>query len=158
MDELDEHVSDSNCSDDNEDVLEINYDLPDNLSGDEWDGEDDDDDDDDIEKLDDMSNFSKFSIISNHETYDKVKTTLKQTRPYLSRFEKAKVLGLRAAQIDNGCETTIAIPSQLIDARSIAEYEFKNQVIPFLIRRYFVDGTHEDWKLSELIELDAEQV
>ena len=83
MDELDEHVSDSNCSDDNEDVLEINYDLPDNLSGDEWDGEDDDDDDDDIEKLDDMSNFSKFSIISNHETYDKVKTTTKQTRPYL---------------------------------------------------------------------------
>lgn len=158
MDELDEHVSDSNCSDDNEDVLEINYDLPDNLSGDEWDGEDDDDDDDDIEKLDDMSNFSKFSIISNHETYDKVKTTTKQTRPYLSRYEKAKVLGLRAAQIDNGCETTIAIPPQLIDARSIAEYEFKNQVIPFLIRRYFVDGTHEDWKLSELIELDAEQV
>ena len=160
MDEIEDHISDSNCSDDNDDVLEVNYDLPDNLSGDEWneDEEDDDDDDDLVDKLDDMSNFSKFSIISNHDTYHKVQTIQKQTRPYLTRYEKAKVLGLRAAQIDNGCEPTVSIPKHLIDSRSIAEYEFQQQAIPFMIRRYFVDGTHEDWRLAELVELAGQQV
>jgi DNA-directed RNA polymerases I, II, and III subunit RPABC2 len=155
MDEVDDQISDGSLSDGNDDVLEINYNIPDNLSGDEWDDDDDDDDDDDVDELEDMTNLSKFQIISNNETYDTFQTQTRKTRPYLSRFEKAKVLGLRAAQIDNGCESTLAIPPNLMDARSIAEYEFQNQGIPFMIRRYFVDGTHEDWRLSELVELET---
>jgi DNA-directed RNA polymerase subunit K/omega len=67
----------------------------------------------------------------------------------------AKVIGLRAAQIDSGCESTVKVPKHLMDARSIAEYEYQNQAIPFLIRRYFVDNTHEDWRLADLTSLEV---
>ena len=159
MEDIDDHVSEGSISDGNDDILEISYDIPDNLSGDEWDDDDDDDDDEDeVEKLDEMTNFSKFSIISNHETYDTLQTTVKRTKPYLTRFERSKILGLRAAQIDNGCESTMSIPPTIMDARSIAEYEYQHQAIPFLIRRYFVDGTHEDWRITELVDLEAPRV
>ena len=158
MEDIDDRVSEGSISDGNDYILEINYDIPDNLSGDEWNDDDDDDEDEDedeVEKLDEMTNFSKFSIISNNETYDTLQTTVKRTRPYLTRFERAKILGLRAAQIDNGCESTMSIPSDIMDARSIAEYEYQHKAIPFLIRRYFVDGTHEDWRITELVDLET---
>ena len=40
MDEVDDQISDGSLSDGNDDILEINYNIPDNLSGDEWDDDD----------------------------------------------------------------------------------------------------------------------
>lgn len=73
----------------------------------------------------------------------------RRTRPHMSRFERAKVLALRAEQIDRGTPALVEkLPGD--GALTTAEREFAAGRIPFIIRRYLPDGTFEDWKLDEL--------
>ena len=71
----------------------------------------------------------------------------------MSKFERAKILALRAEQLDRG---TPALVEKLDGDGPLAtaEREFAAGRIPFIIRRYLPDGTPEDWKLSELARCD----
>eukprot|EP00450_Noctiluca_scintillans_P003231 CAMPEP_0194507020 /NCGR_PEP_ID=MMETSP0253-20130528/35861_1 /TAXON_ID=2966 /ORGANISM="Noctiluca scintillans" /LENGTH=53 /DNA_ID=CAMNT_0039349833 /DNA_START=71 /DNA_END=232 /DNA_ORIENTATION=+ len=40
------------------------------------------------------------------------------------------------------------------DPLLIAEKELLERVIPFVVRRYLPDNTYEDWKISELLEIE----
>ncbi|CAE7532806.1 rpb6 [Symbiodinium sp. CCMP2456] len=40
------------------------------------------------------------------------------------------------------------------DPLLIAEKELLQRVIPFVIRRFLPDNTYEDWKVSELLDLE----
>eukprot|EP00406_Dinophysis_acuminata_P075008 CAMPEP_0179244564 /NCGR_PEP_ID=MMETSP0797-20121207/18123_1 /TAXON_ID=47934 /ORGANISM="Dinophysis acuminata, Strain DAEP01" /LENGTH=53 /DNA_ID=CAMNT_0020952085 /DNA_START=18 /DNA_END=179 /DNA_ORIENTATION=+ len=40
------------------------------------------------------------------------------------------------------------------DPLLIAEKELIHRVIPFVVRRYLPDGTFEDWKVAELLDLE----
>ena len=90
----------------------------------------------------------RFSVEDENEFVAKPKRE-RRTRPVLSKFERAKVLALRAEQIDRG---TPALVEKLAGdgALATAEREFAAGRIPFIIRRYLPDGTFEDWKLDEL--------
>ena len=75
---------------------------------------------------------------------------LHTTLPYLTKFEKARVIGLRAKQINNGSEPFIDVPNNMIEGLTIAEKELEEKKIPFIIRRPLPNGTSEYWKLSDL--------
>ena len=99
-------------------------------------------------------NEEKFKIISSDETYNKYIEHVKTTRPYITKFEKTKIIGIRATQIENGDKPLIVVPEQIISSIQIAELELKNRVIPLIIRRKLTNGTFEDWKLNDFINLN----
>lgn len=73
----------------------------------------------------------------------------RKTSPILTKYEKARILGIRAIQISKGAKPTINI-GNLHDALKIAEKEFNEGSIPLIVRRYLPDGTYEDWPLKDL--------
>ncbi len=75
---------------------------------------------------------------------------LHRTVPFLTKFEKARIIGLRAKQINNGCEPFIDVPPNMIEGLTIAEKELEEKNIPFIIRRPLPNGASEYWKVSDL--------
>lgn len=52
-----------------------------------------------------------------------------------TRFEKARIIGARALQIDMGAPVLINLPKGEIDPIKIAESEFEKGVIPITVKR-----------------------
>ena len=76
------------------------------------------------------------------------------TIPIMTRYEKAKVLGIRATQINSGCELFIDVPNNIIDGITIARMELEKKAIPFVIRRPLPNGKSEYWNIQDLEILD----
>lgn len=100
------------------------------------------------------NNFENSNKGRNHlyQNIDREISTLDNriTLPYLTKFEKARILGARSLQISMGAPLLIENKSET-DALEIAAQEMKNRKIPITIRRYLPNGKYEDWKIEELI-------
>ena len=72
------------------------------------------------------------------------------TTPYLTKYERARVLGTRALQISMNAPVMVELDGET-DPLHIAMKELKERKIPILIRRYLPDGSYEDWAIDELI-------
>jgi len=72
------------------------------------------------------------------------------TTPYMTKYERARVLGTRALQISMGAPVMVELEGET-DPLKIAMKELKAKKIPMLIRRYLPDGSYEDWAVDELI-------
>ena len=70
--------------------------------------------------------------------------------PYLTRYEKAKIIGVRAKQLNNGADAFIDVPNNMINGLTIADEELKQKKIPFIIRRPMPNGASEYWKVKDL--------
>lgn len=79
---------------------------------------------------------------------------LHTTVPFVTRYERAKIIGVRAKQIHNGAEPFIDVADNVIDGHIIAEMEYKAKKLPFIIMRPFPDGRREYWKLKDLQIID----
>ena len=79
---------------------------------------------------------------SNHRTY-----------PFLTNFEKTKIIGLRANQISKGSVPFIAVPKHITDVRDIARLELEQKRLPFIIKRPLPNGQFEYWRLTDLLIL-----
>ena len=79
---------------------------------------------------------------------------LHQTIPILTRYEKAKILGLRAKQINHGAKPFVELTKDIIDGHTIAYMELTQNKIPFIIRRPMPNGGSEYWKVSDLKNID----
>jgi DNA-directed RNA polymerase subunit K/omega len=75
---------------------------------------------------------------------------LHKTMPIVSRYEKARVLGERAKQLNAGAEPFVEIDETMIDGYMIALKEFEEKKIPFIIQRPLPNGACEYWKLRDL--------
>ena len=75
---------------------------------------------------------------------------LHRTIPYLTKYEKARILGQRAKQIETGAKPLVKVPESIVDAYIIAELELKEKKIPFIIRRPIPGGGSEYWNLKDL--------
>ena len=75
---------------------------------------------------------------------------LHKTQPYLTKYEKARVLGQRAKQIETGAKPLVKIPENIIDSYVIAELELREKKIPFIIKRPIPGGAFEYWHLRDL--------
>jgi len=52
-----------------------------------------------------------------------------------TRFERARIIGARALQIDMGAPVLISLSKDEIDPIRIAEFEFEKGVIPLTVKR-----------------------
>jgi DNA-directed RNA polymerase I, II, and III subunit RPABC2 len=78
---------------------------------------------------------------------------LHKTIPYLTKYERARILGQRARQIDSGSTPFIKVPENVIDGYIIAELELKEKRIPFIIRRPLPNGGSEYWSIKDLEDI-----
>jgi DNA-directed RNA polymerase I, II, and III subunit RPABC2 len=75
---------------------------------------------------------------------------LHKTIPYLTKYEKAKILGQRTKQIEMGSKPFIKIDDNIIDCYIIAELELQVKKIPFIIKRPIPGGAFEYWHVRDL--------
>jgi len=73
--------------------------------------------------------------------------------PFLTQYEKTKILGLRANQLSQSARPYIAIPEHITSVWEIARMELAERRLPFIVRRPMPDGNHEYWRLSDLLIL-----
>ena len=92
------------------------------------------------------------TIIRNEEgdIIDPLHTTV----PFLTKFEKARIIGIRSKQLAGGNDPLIKVPENVLDNYIVAEMELKAKVLPFIIHRPIPGGRREYWKLSDLEDLD----
>ena len=67
----------------------------------------------------------------------------------ITKYEKTRVLGARASQIENGATILVSNPERFTNAYQIAEEEFSLKKIPFIIKRPYNNG-FEYFRLSDL--------
>ena len=84
------------------------------------------------------------------DKYNNVIDDLHKTLPFLTKYEKTRVLGQRSKQILSGSKPYIEVSKEIIDSYIIAEMELKAKKIPFIIRRPLPNGGCEYWKLKDL--------
>ena len=87
-------------------------------------------------------------IVKNHDGI--IVDPIHKTIPFLTKYEKARVLGQRSKQLETGAKPLVKIPENIIDSYIIAELELKEKKIPFIIRRPIPGGGCEYWKLCDL--------
>jgi DNA-directed RNA polymerase I, II, and III subunit RPABC2 len=75
---------------------------------------------------------------------------LHRTIPFLTKYERARILGQRAKQIETGAKPLVKVPENVVDGYIIAELELKEKKIPFIIRRPIPGGACEYWNLKDL--------
>ncbi len=140
------------------------------LNNESEDDEYDDDDDDDDNYLQKFERLNKKDLISSYHpelithNNDEVETLTRITRneegiiidplhrtlPFLTKYEKARILGERAKQINQGAKPLIEIGPDIIDGYLIALREFDEKKIPFILKRPMPNGGCEYWKFKDL--------
>ncbi len=72
------------------------------------------------------------------------------TTPYMTKYERARILGTRALQISMNAPVFVDLEGET-DPLRIAMKELAEKKIPLVIRRYLPDGSFEDWSVEELV-------
>jgi DNA-directed RNA polymerase I, II, and III subunit RPABC2 len=160
----------SNDEDDGLDYLNqntSNIDLSDNYDDDA----DDDDDENYNQKFNEdvnkkyISEYHPECLIHNYDEINLLTTIVRdsnniiiddlhRTIPFLTKYEKARILGQRAKQIDSGATPFVKVPDNIIDGYIIAEMELQEKKIPFIIKRPIPGGGSEYWNLKDLENLN----
>lgn len=85
-------------------------------------------------------------VFKNYETLKKNNIT----QPIMTRYEKTKVLGLRAEMLARGAQPLVTVPKHVSSTLRIAEMELAEKKIPFLLKRK-TNNSFEYWKIEDLI-------
>jgi DNA-directed RNA polymerase subunit K/omega len=172
-----EDINDMNDpEDDEEDVenekiisksVDANEDLNDDENDNDNDNENDNDDENYLKKFDKdvknkflesyhpevfAHNYEEVKMLSNvvRDENNIINDPLHKTIPFLTKFEKSRILGQRAKQLDSGAHSFVSIDKGVIDGYVIALKELEQKVIPFIIKRPLPNGGFEYWKVSDL--------
>lgn len=145
--------------------------LPKNLVYNIGDDDDQDEEDEDgelyLQKFDKEVNqnyimdFHPECVLHNYEEISAMTTVIRdnnniiidplhRTIPFLTKYEKARILGQRAKQINSGATPFVKVPENVIDGYLIAELELAEKRIPFIIRRPLPNGASEYWNIKDL--------
>ncbi len=137
---------------------------------DDDDNDDDDDDDDDDDVLQKFDHETKKKYITahhpeclsfNHEETETLSRVVRdengrivdpyhKTLPFLTKYEKTRILGIRTKQLNEGAKPYIDVNPTIIDGYIIAQLELEHKRLPFIIRRPIPNGGSELWKLQDL--------
>ena len=82
---------------------------------------------------------------------DESKYRPRNTTEYLTKYEKARVIGTRAMQIAQGAPVQTDVDADFTDPILIAEEELRKGKSPLIIRRFLPDGTFEDVAVRNLL-------
>ena len=88
-------------------------------------------------------------ILSNYENLKKTN----RSKPVMSKYERTKIIGVRAQQLSEGSIPLIEVPKHLTKTLDIATYELKMRKTPFIIKRN-VGSNIEYWKVEDLTVID----
>jgi len=105
-----------------------------------------------------INNYEEIQSMSNikRDNDDIIIDEFHKTLPFLTKYEKTRVLGQRTKQINSGSKPYIdksslmANGKPIIDGYIIALKELEAKKIPFIIRRPLPNGASEYWKLQDL--------
>lgn len=169
-DEEDEDQENNSLASEGEVELNNNIiqDTPLYLNHEEDDEEYDDDDDDDY--LQKFQQLNRKDLIASYHpelithNNDEVETLTRITRneqgiiidplhrtlPFITKYERARILGERAKQINKGAKPMIEVGPDIIDGYLIALREFDEKKIPFILKRPMPNGGCEYWKFKDL--------
>lgn len=86
-------------------------------------------------------------IINVDEVYKNIESIEKKTLPILTKFEKARLVGIRKQQLSTGSNPCVSGTFSSID--EIVEEEFKQKRLPLIVRRNLHNGKYEDWRIEE---------
>ncbi len=75
---------------------------------------------------------------------------LHRTLPIMSKYEKTRILGQRAKQLNSGNKPFINVPKNVMDGYLIAQEELRQKKLPFIIRRPLPNGGSEYWRIKDL--------
>ena len=132
------------------------------------DNDDDDDDDDDMLQKFDHETKKKYiaahhpeCLSFNHEETETLSRVVRdengrivdpyhKTLPFLTKYEKTRILGIRTKQLNEGAKPYIDVNPTIIDGYIIAQLELEHKRLPFIIRRPIPNGGSELWKLQDL--------
>ena len=78
------------------------------------------------------------------------------TTPYMTKYERARILGTRALQISMNAPVLVQLEGET-DPLDIANKELREKRVPFTVRRFMPDGSWEDWGVDELIVEDPDR-
>jgi DNA-directed RNA polymerase I, II, and III subunit RPABC2 len=137
-----------------------------NMSDDEYESSDDEDEDY-LKKFDDnirQNIIADYHPEINQHNYDEIETfcmivrddlgniidPFHKTIPFLTKYEKTRILGERASQINAGGKPYIEVDPSVIDGYLIALKELEEKKIPYIVRRPLPNGGCEYWKLKDL--------
>ena len=73
-----------------------------------------------------------------------------KTYPVLSKYEKAKIIGIRVNQLNYGAEPFVTVKQLNLDKVIIVEEELKQKKLPFIIKRPMPNGKFEYWNVKDL--------
>jgi len=138
-----------------------------NLMFDDDDDDDDDDNENYLQKFDSeitknyIHDFHPECFTHNYDEITKLAVVVRnsdniiidpnhKTIPFLTKYEKARVLGQRSKQIESGAKPFVKVPENIIDSYVIAEFELREKKIPFIIRRPLPNGASEYWYIKDL--------
>ena len=76
-----------------------------------------------------------------------------KTYPFLTQYEKTKVLSHRASELAHNSRPFIEVPKHVTNVSDIARLELEAKRIPYIIKRPLPDRTFEYWRLQDLIIL-----
>lgn len=76
-----------------------------------------------------------------------------RSQPFLSVYEKTKILGFRANQLAQGARPYVVVPEHVTKVGDIARMELEQRRLPYIIKRPMPNGTFEYWRLSDLMIL-----
>jgi len=129
--------------------------------------EEDDDGEQYLQKLDDsvreqtIANHHPELLINNYDEIEALTNIVRDERgviidplhktlPFLTKYERTRILGERAKQINDGAKTFVPTDPSVIDGYLTALAELEQKKIPFIIRRPLANGASEYWKLKDL--------
>jgi DNA-directed RNA polymerase I, II, and III subunit RPABC2 len=86
-------------------------------------------------------------------TEDGSKDSRHRSPPFLTVYERTKILGARTNQLAEGAMPFVAVPEYMTQPLEIAKLELEQRRLPYIIKRPMPDGTFEYWRLSDLMIL-----
>lgn len=129
-------------------MFEENDDLENDLSNDPDFSDDEDVSDLIVEEEEKLSDDNGFKLLTYKNILENIEKKTKKTIPLLTKFEKARIMGVRLQQLAYGAKPRVNV-SGLKSINEIVEKELIERKIPFIIRRTLPNGQSEDWKLEE---------
>lgn len=99
-----------------------------------------------------QNNYNEILALCNIVRNDKgiIVDDLHRTYPFISKYEYARIVGIRAKQLNNGADPFIKVARGVIDGFTIAKLEMDAKKVPFIIARPLPNGSREYWKVQDL--------
>lgn len=81
----------------------------------------------------------------------------KKSTPFLTKYEKVKIIGLRTQQLISGAGTFLAPEEEKYakSSRDVAKIELQLGKLQLIIVRNLPNNKKEYWRLSDLVDLDS---